>query len=135
MCLKFILVREDNSLCYSIGASYNKYNPAITISAGINKDNYDKTVELINYCLEKMKDKDSISHLFEASKKYIGTSLNRYYDDLSSQVNYYFDREFADIKEIETIREKINNVTIDEVIEFNKKISPSVIYLLKGDSK
>ncbi len=133
--LLFKIVREDNSLCYSIGASYNKYNPAIIISAGINKDNYEKTVELIKVCMEKMKDKESISHLFEASKKYLGTSFNRHYDDLSSQVNYYFDKEFADLKEIETIRKIINKVTIEEVIEFNKKISPAVIYLLKGDDK
>ena len=39
------------------------------------------------------------------------------------------------IEDVETIRERINNVTLDEVIELNKKISPSVIYLLKGDSK
>ena len=133
--LLFKIVREDNSLCYSIGASYNKYNPAITISAGINKENYEKTVELINICLEKMKDKKSIEHLFEPSKKYFGTLLNRHYDDLSSQINYYFDKEFAHIEDIEIIREKINNITIDEVIELNKKISPAVIYLLKGDDK
>lgn len=133
--LLFKIVREDNSLCYSIGSSYNKYNPSLTISAGINKENFEKTIELINVCLEKMKDKKSIEHLFEASKKSISTAINRYYDDLSSQINFRFDREFADIEDVETIRERINNVTLDEVIELNKKISPSVIYLLKGDSK
>ena len=133
--LLFKIVREDNSLCYSISASYNKYNPSINVSAGINKENYEKTVELIGVCLEKMKDKKSIEHLFEPSKKYLGTIINRYYDDLSSQINYYFDREFADLEDLETIRERINNVTIDEVIELNKKISPAVIYLLKGDDK
>lgn len=130
----FNVVREENSLCYSIGSYYSKYNPSLTIYAGINKKNYEKSVELIKKCVESMSDKKSIERLFDSAKKTINTYLNNYYDDLSLQINSYYDKEFEDIEDIETLRENVNNVTIDEVIKLNDKIKLSTIYLLKGDN-
>ena len=130
----FNVVREQHSLCYSIGSYYSKYNPSLTIYAGINKVNYEKTVELIKECVESMKDKKILERLFDSAKKTINTYLNNFYDDLTSQINLYYQREFDNIEDIETLRENINAVTIDEVIKLNEKISLSTIYLLKGDN-
>lgn len=130
----FNIVREENSLCYSIGSYYSKYNPSLTIYAGINKVNYEKTVELIKECVTSMKDKKVLERLFDSAKKTINTYLNNYYDDLTSQINLYYQREFESLEDIELLREKINEVTIDEVIKLNDKISLSTIYLLKGDN-
>ena len=118
----------------SIGSYYSKYNPSLTIYAGINKANYEKTVELIKECVESMKDKKILERLFDSAKKTINTYLNNFYDDLTSQINLYYQREFDTIEDIETLRENINAVTIDEVIKLNEKISLSTIYLLKGDN-
>ena len=130
----FNVVREQHSLCYSIGSYYSKYNPSLTIYAGINKANYEKTVELIKECVESMKDKKILERLFDSAKKTINTYLNNFYDDLTSQINLYYQREFDTLEDIETLRENINSVTIDEVIKLNEKISLSTIYLLKGDN-
>ncbi|MBR4177852.1 MAG: insulinase family protein [Bacilli bacterium] len=130
----FNVVREENSLCYSIGSYVSKYNPSLTIYAGINKNNYDKTIELIKKCVEDMSDINKVKRLFESAKKTINTYINSYYDDVVSQVNTYYYREFEYIEDIEDYRDKINEVTIDEVIELNKKIKLSTIYMLKGDN-
>ena len=130
----FNVVREEHSLCYSIGSYYSKYNPSLTIYAGINKINYEKSVELIKECVESMKDKKVLERLFDSAKKTINTYLNNYYDDLTAQINQYYQREFDTVEDVETIRENINKVTIDEVIKLNDKISLSTIYLLKGDN-
>ena len=130
----FNIVREANSLCYTVGSYYSKYNPSLTIYAGINKKNYETTVELIKECVEKMKDKKELLRLFESAKKTINTYLNSYYDDLSLQINERYQREFETLEDIETLRDNINKVTIDEVIDLNKKIKLSTIYLLKGDN-
>ena len=130
----FNIVREENSLCYSIGSYVSKYNPSLNIYAGINKTNYEKTIELIKQCVELMSDKKTISRLFESAKKTINTYLNTYYDDVVSQINTYYNREFDTIDDIEVMKEKINSVTIEEVIELNKKIKLSTIYMLKGDN-
>lgn len=131
----FNIVREANSLCYSIGSYTTKYTPSLTIYAGINKTNYDKTVSLIKECVSLMSDKKTIERLFDSAKKTINTYLNNYYDDVTSQINHYWFSEFETIEDIEYQREKINEVTIEEVIELNKKISLSTIYLLKGDNE
>ena len=130
----FNIVREENSLCYSIGSYINKYNPSITIYSGINKDNYDKTIELIKSCVDSMNDKKVIERLFDSAKKTINTFLNNYYDDSVAQINNYYLKEYEMVDDIEVLRENINKVTIDEVIDLNKKISLSCIYMLKGDN-
>ena len=130
----FNVVREENSLCYSIGSYVNRFNPSLIIYAGINKSNYEKTIELIKKCVESMSDKKELERLFESAKKTINTFLNNYYDDSIAQINNYYIKEYEYSEDVETLRENINNVTIDEVIEFNKKIFLSTIYMLKGDN-
>jgi predicted Zn-dependent peptidase len=131
----FNIVREANSLCYSVGSYYSKYNPSLTVYAGINKKNYEKALKLIKDCVESMKDKKVVERLFESAKKTINTYLNNYYDDLPMQVNDAYAKEFEFVEDVETIRENINKVTIDEIIKLNEKIKLSTIYLLKGDNE
>lgn len=130
----FNIVREANSLCYSIGSYVTRYNPSLTIYAGINKKNYDKTIELIKSCVESMNDKKVLERLFSSAKKMINTYLNNYYDDATSQINRYYSMEFDNLEDIEEVRKQIDKVTIDEVIEINKKIHLNTIYMLKGDN-
>ena len=130
----FNVVREENSLCYSIGSYVSKYNPSLTIYAGINKNNYEKTVELIKKCVNDMSDRKVLERLFEPAKKTIDTYLNNYYDDSVQQVNNYYLNEFENIEDIENFRKKIYEITIDEVIDVNSKISLSTIYMLKGEN-
>lgn len=129
----FNIVREKNSLCYSIGSYTSKYNPSLTIYAGINKENYEKTVLLVKECIEMMNDKKELERLFDSAKKTINTFINNYYDDVVAQVNHYYYSQFIKTEDIETYRKNINEVTIDEVIKLNEKISLSTIYLLEGD--
>ncbi len=129
----FNIVREENSLCYSIGSYVTRYNPSLTIYAGINKKNYDKTIELIKSCVSSMSDKKVLERLFSSAKKMINTYINNYYDDSVAQINHYFNLEFDSIEDVEVTREKINEVTREEVIELNKKIHLNTIYMLKGD--
>ncbi len=130
----FNIVREANSLCYSIGSYVSRYNPSLTIYAGINKKNYDKTIELIKSCVESMKDKEVLNRLFDSAKKMINTVLNNYYDDAASQLNRYYSEQFVPLEDVEVTRKEIEKVTIDEVIAINDKIHLNTIYMLKGDN-
>jgi predicted Zn-dependent peptidase len=112
----------------------SKYNPSLTIYAGINKNNYEKAVELIKKCVNDMSDRKVLERLFEPAKKTIDTYLNNYYDDSVQQVNNYYLNEFENIEDIENFRKKIDEITIDEVIDVNSKISLSTIYMLKGEN-
>lgn len=130
----FNVVREEHSLCYSIGSYFNRYNKSLVIYAGINKINYEETVELIKKCVESMSDKKVIESLFDYAKKTLNTYLNSYYDDLVGQINHYYYTEFDTVEDIETQRDNINKVTVDEVVKLNEKIKLSTIYMLKGDN-
>ena len=130
----FNIVREANSLCYSIGSYVSKYNPSLNIYAGINKDNYEKSVELIKKCVEDMSEINKVKRLFDSAKKTINTYLNNYYDDVIMQVHNKYASEFEETEDIESLRENINKVTIEEVVSLNKKIRLACIYLLKGDA-
>ena len=79
--LLFNIVREEHSLCYTVGSYYSKYNPSLTIYAGINKVNYEESVKLIKECVNLMSDKATVERLFDSSLKTINTYLNNYYDD------------------------------------------------------
>ena len=127
-------VREKHSLCYSIGSYFNRYNKSLVIYAGINKTNYEETVELIKKCVESMSDKKVIESLFDYAKKTLNTYLNSYYDDLVGQINHYYYTEFDTVEDIETQRDNINKVTVDDVVKLNEKIKLSTIYMLKGDN-
>ena len=131
--LLFNIVREEHSLCYTVGSYYTKYNPSLTVYAGINKVNYEETVKLIKECVNLMSDKKTVERLFSSSLKTINTYLNNYYDDVTSQINEYYRREFERTESVEELKENINKVTIDEVINLNKKITLSTIYLLRGE--
>ena len=130
----FNVVREEHSLCYSIGSYFNRYNKSLVIYAGINKTNYEETVELIKKCVESMSDKKVIESLFDYAKKTLNTYLNSYYDDLVGQINHYYYTEFDTVEDIETQRDNINKVTVDDVVKLNEKIKLSTIYMLKGDN-
>ena len=81
-----------------------------------------------------MSNKNIIEKLYDYALKTINTYLNNYYDDVTSQINKYYIKEFEETEDIETLREKLNNVTVDEIVELNKKINIQTIYLLKGDN-
>ena len=130
----FKTVREDNSLCYSIGSYYSRYSKSLTIYSGINKDNYDKTVKLIKECVESMGDINIISKYLMSAKKTINTFLNNYYDDAFSQLNERYMNEFDDVIDVEKLREIYNSITEEEIVALNERIKLSVVYLLKGDN-
>jgi len=130
----FKIVREDNSLCYSIGSYYSRYSKSLVIYSGINKNNYDKTVKLIKKCVESMGDINTISKHIVSAKKTINTFLNNYYDDAFSQGNEKYLDEFDERNDVEKLREIYNSITEEEIVALNDRIKLSVVYLLKGDN-
>lgn len=131
--LLFKTVREENGLCYGIYSYKNRYNNTLSINAGIDKDNYKKCVSLIKDCVKKMNDKNIINSLLNTAKNNIYTSLNTFYDDMSSMETHYFLKNF-DIKsdDITKRKEKYESITVEDIINLNKKLHLDTIYFLKG---
>ncbi len=130
----FNVVREKNSLCYSINSYYSRFYKTLVVYSGINKNNYEKTVKLVEECIKKMTDTKTINKLIIPAKKTINTYLNSYYDDAVVQITDKIRSEFEEVLDIEETREILNNVTPEEILNISSKIKLSVIYLLKGDN-
>lgn len=133
--LLFMNVREDNSLCYFINSTINRFTDSITINSLINKDNYNKVVNIIKDTLNSMKDETVVKPLVETAIKTINISFNDYYDNARKQLEFYYLSEFTDMPSIETRKENINKVNVNDIVNIANKIDIRTIFLLEGDNK
>lgn len=127
----FDIIREKNSLAYYCYSKYAKDNLTITLIAGIDGDNFDKTKKLMLEVMDGMK--NITDEELVRAKTDIITSLKQIEDDKSSVVSYNY---FSDFYEDGSVSEKINNfnkVTKDDVIKICDKLSLDTIYLLEGE--
>lgn len=125
-------LRQDNSLCYTVNSIYQKYDSAIIIYSGIDASNYDKAVRLIKKALKEMTIDISQEEL-ENAKKSLITSLNMIYDNPSNLINNYLFRNIADLKTVDERIKLIENIELDDIKKFAKKVKINTIYLLGGD--
>ena len=130
----FKTVREDNSLCYYISSSAQPLNSILTISAGINKKDFQKVVTLIKKELLNMKKgKFNDEDIIKAKITYIN-SLKELEDNPQSLLSLYAGIEYLKSDDINQRFVKINKVTKANVIRLASKIHLDTIYLLEGDS-
>ncbi len=128
----FVNVRENHSLCYTIGSTINRFTSSIVISSGINKNNYSEALFLIKESLDSMTDKNTIKPLLTNAKKTLNISYNDFYDNAKKIINYYYINEFVSLPSIEERRNKILNMSEEDVIDIAKKSEVKTIFLLEG---
>ncbi|OPJ56846.1 EF-P 5-aminopentanol modification-associated protein YfmF [Alkalithermobacter paradoxus] len=129
----FMNVREKESLCYYIYSSIEKYKSIMLIGSGIEINNYDKALELINKELEKMKKGEISDEEINNSKKSLINSINSVKDSLGGLTEFYYSQAISGTKEnLSSIIEKINNVTIDKVVDSCQEIKLDTVYFLRN---
>ena len=129
----FKSVREENSLCYYISSSSQPLNSILTISAGINKNDYTKAVTLIKKELLNMrKGKFTDEDIIKAKITYINT-LKELEDNPQNVISLYAGIEYLKSDNIDQRFIKINKVTKNDVVKLASKIHLDTIYLLEGE--
>ncbi|MBR3049292.1 MAG: insulinase family protein [Bacilli bacterium] len=126
-------VREKNSLCYTIRSVPNKFDNLLVIRAGIDKENYNKTVTLIDKILTSMKKGKFTDSDINIAKEYYKTALDDILEDENRIIDDYFMSEIISTDNIDEKRKNINKVTKSEIVKVAKKIKMDTIYLLEGD--
>jgi predicted Zn-dependent peptidase len=130
----FKTVREENSLCYYISSSAQPLNSILTINAGINKNDFNKTVSLIKKELLNMrKGKFDDDDIIKAKITYVN-SLKELEDSPQSLLSLYAGIEYLKSDDIDQRLVKINKVTKANVIKLASKIHLDTIYLLEGET-
>lgn len=125
-------VREENSLCYTIYSITNKLDNVLLIRAGIDKENYKKTVSLIEKNLKDMCNGKFDETDILMAKEYYNTALEEIEDSQSKIINNYLMMELINADDIDVKREKMNKVTKSEIVRVAKKVAIDTILCLEG---
>lgn len=129
----FQIVREKESLAYTTKSEYVVQKNNIFIRCGIECDKYQKTLDLIKKLLDDMKKGDFTDEEITKAKEYILAGVDSISEEQDSQILFLFGQELS--KRSITIyeyKEKIKNVTRDEIIEIANKVQINTIYFLRN---
>ena len=125
-------VREKASLAYTCGSSYIKRKQNILVKAGIEIPNYQKALKIINQQLEEMKQGSFSKEDMNSAKNLIYSTINNIEEEQDTEISYYFGQELSNkLVTVEEYKQKIEEVTKDQITEIAKQTKPNTIYFLK----
>ena len=126
-------VREKASLAYTAGSNYVRYKSNIYITAGIEIENFNKTIEIIKKQIEDMKNGDFTEEQIENEKKGIISQINTIDDEQDTEIIYFLGQEITNIHEgIEEYKENIKKVTKEQIQNIASKVKINTIYFLRN---
>lgn len=126
-------VREAESLAYYVSSSVLKYKSLLLIDGGIEFENYNKTVDIINKQLDDLKAGLFTDDDIEISKKAIKTSTESIKDSPFLISEFFLSQEIAkDQRSLEQVLEDFSKVSREQIIEAAKKIVIDTIYFMEG---
>ena len=125
-------VREKNSLCYSIYSYPVKLDNLLIISAGIDKENYHKTLELTTQLLKDMKKGKFTDKDINIAKEYYNTACEEVEESEYKIINEYLSQEILGVEPLEERVKIMNKVTKKDIIKVAKKIEMDTVFLLEG---
>ncbi len=129
--LLFQEVREKNSLCYSIFSNLISFDGALGIMTGIEKENLEKTLDLIHIQMDRMKNGEFDEELLTTSKMLLINSLRSTKDDMGSLFSLaYQNALLKQQSEIEDLVKIIQNTTKEDVVRVMKKCTHALTYVL-----
>ena len=128
-------VREKASLAYSAGSSYIRRKNVILIQTGIEIENYDKALKIVEEQLEDMKNGKISDGEFNSAKQLIVSSIELIEGSKEDMITFYFDQNlFEEHLNVTEYKEMIKKVTKDDVIKVAQKVKEDTIYFLSNDS-
>lgn len=134
----FLHLREKEGLCYYIFSKIDKYKAIMLISAGIEFENYEKTLALIHENTDKMKNGEITDNEISIAKKAMISNVRSISDFQNSYTNYFYEQLLVGKSvDIDAIVEKIKGVTIEEVVAVANKITLDTVSFMtkEGDDE
>ncbi|MGL4914464.1 MAG: EF-P 5-aminopentanol modification-associated protein YfmF [Romboutsia sp.] len=129
----FVNIREKESLCYYIYSSVEKYKGILFVSSGIEFQNYDKAVELVNKQIESLQAGDISKEEIENSKSGLINSMKSLKDSIGGMSDFYFAQAMSNSNStIEEMIENVSKVTIEEISNVAKEIKLDTVYFLRN---
>ena len=114
-------VREKRGLAYTVYSYLTSYKDtgSLVIYAGVNADNYMRSVEAINSCIDDIKNKNITEYEFRRGKEQLLSSQIFAQESTSSQMLLYGKELIysGNIYNFEDRVKKINAVTYQDVLQ------------------
>ena len=127
-------VREKNGLAYTVRSTYSKYNNFIMIRTGIQLENFDKCLKVIEAQLSDLQNGKITEKEIADAKECLYAVLREVDESQLATINFEYAREtLADDDSIEDKKKKIKNVSIDDVIRVAKGVSVNLVYYLTNE--
>ena len=126
-------IRESSSLCYSIYSTLNKLDNNIIIAAGIDKNNFNKSVKEITNVLNKLKKGNFTPKDVEIAKELYNTMIDTIEESPYNLINEYLSERVIGFEDYKDRDQIMNNVTKKEIVKVFRKIKMDTIFLLEGD--
>lgn len=131
----FQYFREKESLAYTVRSRYYRFKSIIIIYAGIQKKNYEKAKEVVEKQIKDMEDGNITDIEFNAAKDSLVSDLVEWNDSKMSLAKMLFVNAFTNTNyTLNEMIEKIQKVSLQDVINVAKKITLEEIYLLGGEA-
>ncbi len=129
----FVNVREKLSLCYSCSSRYHAYTGALSVTCSLDNANRERAQREI---LTQIRELANGSFTDEEWNSAVSSLLNVYQqlgDSPAALEGFYFGRSVAALKQTpQDCCALFSRVTRRQVIAMAKRLSPEVIYFLKG---
>lgn len=127
-------VREKAGLAYSARSTYVRQKNNIFIRAGIEIENFDKALKIIEEQLEDMKNGNFSEEDIENAKKYMVAGIKTVQDEQDSEITYYMGQEMSGkMISFEDYINKINWVSRADIEKIANNINLNTIYFLKNN--
>ena len=125
-------VREKVSLAYTCSSNYIKRKQVVFVRAGIEIQNYEKALEIIKKQLEDMKNGNFTDEDINNAKNLIYATINNIAEEQDTEISYYYGQELSKNNvTIKQYKEKIEQVTKEQIQEVANQIKINTIYFLK----
>lgn len=130
----FLNVREKESLAYYIASRLYKNKSIILVDSGIEFEDMDKTLSIIDQELQKLKNGEISEEEISIAKEGVKSRLKSIADSGYGITEYNFDQSLTG--KFETREEKAakyDKVTKDEIIEAAKTLTMDTIYFMTNN--
>ncbi len=129
----FANVREKLSLAYYASSSYDSLKGIILVSAGIESKNFSMAKDEILLQHEAMTKGEISDTELSVAKKSVINSLVSMGDSVMGLASLNLVKILReDLTDTKALIEKIENVKKEDLVSISKRISPKLIYFLKG---
>ena len=132
----FMVIREQMSLCYSIGSGYYGSKGIVTVSAGIDFDKEELTRQEVLRQLKACQDGDISDEELTAARQAILSSLRATHDSPGAIEGYYATAALSGMQMTpEEYMKAVEAVTKEQVVAAANSLQLHTTYFLKGGSQ